>query len=119
MLLARQVGAQQPGCDVAADIAADTGRELHRRFGADGEAQLRRRDRRRLEHGRRVGREPDLLRRQAEQEVGHHRVAGDRRVTDLARVDAAAEGGPADESVHGVQDPPLQLAEARRAEPRS
>ena len=68
---------------VAADKAADVGRDMDIGARADCQAELARLDIHRLAHRRHEGRAAELGHRQAEQQVVHRRVAADRHVDDV------------------------------------
>ena len=67
-----------------------------------------------LQQRGRVGRQAEVLRVQAQQQVGHDRVAADRRVGDLAGVHAAALGHLVDQAVDGAQHARAQFLQALR-----
>ncbi len=78
-----QVGAEDARRDVAADIAADAGGEMDPGLRVDVDADLRIAQVRHLQQRGRVGRQAEVFRIQAQQQVGHDRVAADGRVGDL------------------------------------
>ncbi len=101
-------GADHPGRDVAADVAAHRRHELHSRLGVHAEADLVSGELGRQRDGGDVGLLAQVARVEAEQQVRHRRVAGDRDLLDLGGLDAVARLELVDQVVDRLQGEELQ-----------
>ena len=117
-LVAVHAGREQAGHDVAADVGAERREHHGGRLRVDGDAEVGGAQARVVARGHDERRDADRLGVDAQRELGHRRVAGERDLVHLVRLDAALLADLLRQPVERLVREPLQALEGRVVEHR-